>query len=397
MIRPGQPAGTGLTSSRRRVFIAALFVFFAVFAVGLHLLIRRLEQHLTVGMGRRPQAPVQIDPDQLSDGDDHPLFLNPAFVWDRDVFVRPQSDYSWEMPIRSIDGRRETRALMQHVEHGIVRHEPLGPQPGRPVVLLLGDSHIYGVVTPRQNLYYRLETRLRARPGLEHCTVVNAGCAYYSLYQYVLRARSLWETLKPDLVVAVVFVGNDPVELEDVRRPHLDDALVERPMSRTPPPETTSQRWTRFIEAVPAPHRELFSQGLNQAMFFLDQPDRYDPVLAKARRAIELLDELCRQNGSELLVGLLPSFEDFADYRLPFEPGPSMQPVLAQQVNRRLRLALGTIVESRDVAVVDFFGVLHGADTLDVYAGDYHIWTVGHTLMADELLPVVAGKLGEAG
>lgn len=381
------------TVRRRRMFILFLLGFWALVLVLLVLFLPVWLAARRANAAARPVVSTRIDPAQLRDGDEHPFIHDRAFVWDRDVYVRPREGFTGHWMTTSIDGERRVVYRMTHFEHGIVRYEPLGANPGRPLILLLGDSQTYGVDAPQRNVYYLLERDLRSRPGLEHATVVNAACPYYSLYQYVVRARSLWERLKPDLVVVILFVGNDLLELEDLSRPHIDDGLNEQPHGGPAPGETTSARLKLFKRSVPAPYEGLFWQGMNQAIYFRQRAERRGVVMAKARRALELLAAKCRAEHVGLIVGLLPPFEDVVDYRLSFDVDPFLQDVLAQRSSRELRLELYGMVRELGVPVVDFFDVLRSSSDPDLYAGDFHLWAAGHALLAEALRPAIEEAL----
>ena len=329
----------------------------------------------------------------LKDGSTHPLFDDYGFVWDDVAYVRPRADYSFERTGASINGRKELPFRINLVEHGIVRHQPVGPQPGKPTVLLLGDSHFYATVSMKHHVYCLLEESLRVQPGLERTTVVNAACPFYSLYQYVLRARTLWGYIRPDAVVVLVFVGNDLLELEDLSRPHIDDELAERDISHNIPPETTEARRKLFERTALAPYRSLFWQGINQETYFLQNEQRYEVVLRKATRTVELMQAQCRQGGAKLVFALLPSYEDTYDYQLPFGLDPSIAGLIDRRANRCLRGDLKRIIEAKGLPVVDFHDCLNGAEQADLYDADFHIWTAGHALLSEALLPVVRSQL----
>ena len=93
-------------------------------------------------------------------------------------------------------------------------------------IVLLGDSLVLSVQVPfRQTFGELLEQRLNQRPSAYRYRVVNAGVQGYGPVEEQLFFRSIASTVQPDLVLPVVFVGNDAEEavssrhkLDDTRR-----------------------------------------------------------------------------------------------------------------------------------------------------------------------------------
>lgn len=344
------------------------------------------------GSDPRPDHRPRVIVYEVIDGVDYPDDAGKGIVFDRDAYVRPRENTVKDFRSHSIDDDRRIDYQVRHVQRGIIRHEPLDLESRSPRILLIGDSQMYGYAHMQDHLYYLLESGLQ-KSGWPEAIVVNASCPYYGLYQYVLRARSIADEVKPDLLLAVVFTGNDVLELEDVNRPHLDDELREQPLSTDAPVETTSLRFGLVKRTVPRRYEQLFWQGLNQAIYFHQRPARLEPALAKAVRSLELLDRFCDDRNAQLIVALLPSYEDVVDYELPFELDSSIDGILTDQVNRRIRVELKAAAEARGIPVIDLFDTLHGRADPYLYARDFHLWDHGHKLAAEALLPVVTDLL----
>jgi lysophospholipase L1-like esterase len=92
--------------------------------------------------------------------------------------------------------------------------EELGPKmPSERRVLLLGDSLVLSVQVPfAQTFGELLERRLNSRGGSVRYRVINAGVQGYGPVEEQLFFRSIVDVVRPDLVVPVVFVGNDAEE-----------------------------------------------------------------------------------------------------------------------------------------------------------------------------------------
>jgi hypothetical protein len=105
-------------------------------------------------------------------------------------------------------------------------------------IVLLGDSLVLSVQVPfRQTFGELLEQRLNQRQSAYRYRVVNAGVQGYGPIEEQLFFRSIANTVQPDLVLPVVFVGNDAEEavssrhkLDDTRRTTqvLADSLLTR-------------------------------------------------------------------------------------------------------------------------------------------------------------------------
>jgi hypothetical protein len=256
--------------SRRRWFrrILAGFVLLAgvaVFQIG-RAVVRALESRpVTLVVG-------PADPDDPSPHGD-------AYAADPVLGVRTRRNVEQRYEVHPLhapptEGGKD-RIVRRSDNLGLVRADDVTTLATGPRALLVGDSHLMGVVSNADNASDLLEKRLRAG-GRAGAAVYNGSCGFYSLYQEVLRLRSLAEMLKPDLFVVVCFLGNDFVELEDAGSPHLDDALVERPADPSPPPETTSER----MRWLALPEEMLFWRGMNQAAYFHLHPEPSEPVCA---------------------------------------------------------------------------------------------------------------------
>jgi len=312
------------------------------------------------------------------------------YVVDDRVGWRPRANVTVGNPIESLDGRVRRSFLRHHNNWGLIETDDFAGPPSKPAVLLLGDSHLMGIVSNEENASQLLQRFLRERPGRGSATVVNAASGNYSLYQYYLRARSLGDRIDPNLFLVVVFAGNDFYELEDPTRPHLDDQRSEAPAGTGASPEQTRQRLARL--RVPARNVELIHQGLNQASYLESRPERFPVVLAKAARAAELLGALAAEQGARCLFVLLPSF----DMVFPEQArllGPEVAALVAAQWNPRLHDAFLAELAARGLdAMTVLPAFLDHRDRL-LYAGDYHIWQDGHAVLEAAIRERVASLL----
>ncbi len=109
---------------------------------------------------------------------------------------------------------------------GIVIRTPQGSTPpdGARRIMLLGDSFVEGQqVEPDENLSVQLEAALNAgQPGAAH--VLNLGMSGFGPLRYLLVYRTFAPTYRPDVVIVMVFVGND--FSDDARLYHQDRILI---------------------------------------------------------------------------------------------------------------------------------------------------------------------------
>jgi hypothetical protein len=82
---------------------------------------------------------------------------------------------------------------------GLVSSRDINGLPSGKRVLLIGDSHLMGVVNQSDNAAEILERSLEKDPG--NVVVFNASSGLYSLYQLVLRARAVVDKLRPGVLV----------------------------------------------------------------------------------------------------------------------------------------------------------------------------------------------------
>jgi len=318
-----------------------------------------------------------------------------AYAADPVLGVRPRRNLEQRYVIHALhsppSGGGKDRIVRRSNNLGLVRSEDVTTLATGPRALLVSDSHLMGVVSNADNAADLLERRLRS-DGRVGAAIYNASCGFYSLYQEVLRLRSLAATLQPDLLVVVCFLGNDFVELEDAGSPHLDDALAERPADPAPPPETTSER----VRWLALPEMPLFWQGMNQAAYFHFHPERFEPVCAKAKRSLELLRDLAHERGAKALLVLLPGYDLVFPERVA-ALGDTARQASATGANGRLRVRLQEAAAELGIATVDVLDAFRADAREDLYASDYHIFRRGHALLAERMAPAVAAQFTACG
>lgn len=267
---------------------------------------------------------------------------------------------------------------------GFIRSDDLPETLTGPRIVVLGDSHIMGVVATEDNVGPVLERLLRADSATPDALVLNAGCSFYSLYQYVLRARTLVAKFTPSVLLVVVFLGNDFLDLERQLWPYLTDALTESGGNPNPPPERTSAR--REALALPDDYRMQYAfwQGLNQAAYLHWNPARVPFIHRKTQRCLELFAELAEAQGVKLLFALLPSIDLIFPDRLVTASEP-VREVIESGVQSDLYTWFAAELTRRNLEFVDLVPVFRADGHLDLYAVDCHIWRRGHRLLAESV------------
>lgn len=366
-----------MTARRGKLLLAAATTLVA--AVAASLVYRASSgRHRTVVVEHDPAAADEV----TWDGQDQ-------YVVDPVAGLRCRRSSTVRHPMTGCDlSDPQVEIVKRRDAHGFLRDGELPASLDRPTVLVVGDSHVDGVVSTPDNVSSRLETVSVATAEPYYC--LNAACGYYSLWQHVLRARDLLPEWKPRVVVVVVFLGNDFLELDNPKVPHLDDDLRELPPMPLSAAETTSARQADL--GLQPPRMQLFWQGLNQALLLQREPHHLDRWMRKAGHAVATMERAAREHDARVVWVLLPS----CDLVFP-EHAKSLSKLAAEVVaggsQRRTRDAFAALLARLQVRVVDAEPAFRQDGRLGLYALDYHIYRAGHALLADVLAPVVAGLL----
>jgi hypothetical protein len=218
-------------------------------------------------------------------------------------------------------------------------------------ILVTGDSHTDGFVDNADSFAARLESMLT---GAE---VLNAGANVYSPYNFA-GCFEHFQYLHPDLLIAVVYTGND---FHDVIRV----AATRNMVDPKPMPVGYDIEIKRAIDA----HLGVFHQGGNQQMYFDAMPCMKAESVRLTADELARLKAVCIANGSDLLVVLLPTkFDtDAPEITTP---------------HRRLALSLSDQLRSKGVDVFDPFDAFIESNDELFWHADYHLNVAGHELLA---------------
>ena len=280
-----------------------------------------------------------------------------------------------------------------------VRDRDVAPKaPGERRMVVLGDSLVMSVQVPVEDTFVaRLERRLNAsaEPPATY-RVINAGVQGYGPVEEYLFHREVTSALQPDIVILALYPGNDAVE-----------AGATAYKLREPGPSRSADAdlgaWQRFTQWRRRMIRKsiVLQVARLRVMTVLDRfgwrpeidpplrtylpdaPPEIDKGLEVTRDVVSRLDALTRQEGSRLVVVLLPArFQvDDGDYgRLKEIVARSGQTLDRDRATERFKAALSGL----NVPVFDALPPLReAARQADVYMqSTAHFTPAGHEALA---------------
>lgn len=197
---------------------------------------------------------------------------------------------------------------------GVRDDEPIGPKgPGEKRVVVLGDSLVLSVqVQAAQTFCERLEARLNSAASGMRWRVINAGVQGYGPVEQWMLFDRVVAGFEPDIVMMVVFVGNDALEAADAA----ETLVTGRPKVVTEP---GARQWRRLIrssvvlQAVRVRWDQLrsrFSLGTPErplASYLADPPAVVGEGLARSREAFGRIADRARAIGAAPAFVLMPA------------------------------------------------------------------------------------------
>jgi lysophospholipase L1-like esterase len=281
---------------------------------------------------------------------------------------------------------------------GLRDDEEIGPKPpGERRIVLLGDSLVLSVQVPFEQTFGELlERRLNARSGATRYRVINAGVQGYGPIEEQLFFRRIADSVQPDLVIPVVFVGNDAEEAVASK------AKLSGPQTAAAPTENTSLRTRlrrlvrgsmvlqilrlriisateRFSSTVAPPEPPLQSYAANPA-------PRIAEGLSIARSSIEDIMGTAAAIGASTAIVLMPArFQvDDADYgRLKAGVAASGGELLRDAASERFDRALASLPVPRLDVLQALRRAPAGPDLF--YQETVHLTPRGHEVVAEAL------------
>jgi lysophospholipase L1-like esterase len=280
---------------------------------------------------------------------------------------------------------------------GVRDEEEIGPKARTERrIVVLGDSLVLSVQTPFEQTFGELlERRLNSRGSRYRFRVVNAGVQGYGPVEELLFWKALAPRLEPDLVIEVVFVGNDAEEavgsaarLETGRRSEskaLRDSVVarlRRVIRRSMVLQTlrlrvvaVTQRVTWRLTAPEPPLQTYAAQPV----------PRIAEGIAVTRRCLEQIGAIAAASGARMAVVLMPArFQvDDADYeRLREAVAQAGGELVRDAATARFDKALSGLYYPR----LDLLPALRRAAGQDLFFQQTaHLTPYGHEVVAEAL------------
>lgn len=248
-------------------------------------------------------------------------------------------------------------------------------------VLVTGDSHVDGVVPNEENFCALLERRLLEQGVAPTVEVLNAGVGGSTIPNY-LGVLERFKGLKPDVVMATVYGGND----------FFAQCVFERYL-RGLEPHVRSPAIDPVLKAG-AETGGVLAQDLLQALYFLANPQDEPLAVAGALEDLLAMRQQSEALGARFLVAYLP-------------PGSAVQyPLFAEKYGKALGLAgveraalevsqriADRVIEGlaqAGVTVVDLRPALAANAQPCYWFADMHLSTRGNAVVAQALEPVLA-------
>jgi len=252
-------------------------------------------------------------------------------------------------------------------------------------VLVAGDSHTGGLVSPSESFTGVAERVLQERLGRADVEVLNAGVGYTSpsCYLDVLHKHL---ALEPDVFVAVLFAGND----------FLEELLIAH-FAELSPMTATSDEYYELATRVWKSHEAPFSQGLNQAYRWKCFPAEVEPSRARARDAYREMARVCAAHGIRFLAVLLPTKMDVdEDDRPAWREGARRLGLEEEDVGRSLVVARRLFDELRAAGIecLDPCEEMVRSEEVLYWVRDYHLSLAGNALLGRQLGTRLAPWLG---
>jgi hypothetical protein len=280
---------------------------------------------------------------------------------------------------------------------GVRDDEEIGaklPQERR--IVLLGDSLVLSVQVPfHQTFGELLEQRLNSRPSAFRYRVINAGVQGYGPVEEQLFFRAIAGTVQPDLVIPIVFVGNDAEEalssrekLDETRATSqiVADSLVTRVRRLVRRSMVLQILRLRLVAATERLSPSLAPPEPPLQSYAAQPAPRIAEGLAVARGSIEDIARTASAAGAVTAVVLMPArFQvDDGDYgRLKEIVAAAGGSLVRDAATARFDQVLSPLGIPRLDLVPALRGALPGPDLF--YQETVHLTPRGHAVVAEAL------------
>jgi hypothetical protein len=259
------------------------------------------------------------------------------------------------------------------------------------LILVVGDSHTFGVADNDELFTSRLQRRLQERRDGRTYEVVNAAVPGTGPFEYRRSVRRHL-ALDPQLVVVVPFVGND---FWDTLK--YDAFLTKQPLAMLGPDDQRRMALARSRHLW----RPIMAQGIGQAFEFNGQPENAARALRATTEVFDDIVEATRERSIPLLVVPLPAKPEVDREGDHAEELVALLGVLEMDpgrfaVNRRLADELVKHHRRLDIAVFDPVQAMLEHDRPLYWSKDHHLGLEGHRWLGDALVEPVLEALSPA-
>jgi hypothetical protein len=254
-----------------------------------------------------------------------------------------------------------------------------------PRVLVLGDSHTFGLVENDESFPNLIEQKLRSERGGAPCEVINAGASGTGPFETRALLGLLLAELQPDLVVFVLYAGNDYLNTQAFA-----DFEARRP--RTPLPRDAQLRFKAARER----ERERMAQHMSQVHTFKYRTGDCEVALAATLECLREMAMYCSERGARFLVAVLPPKEDVDLGDLGHMRAVRDELELCDEdfaLVRRLTEHCLLGLEAAHIPALDLTPQLTGKPVPLYWTRDHHLDVAGHRAVALALLDPVRSLL----
>ncbi|WP_299887527.1 SGNH/GDSL hydrolase family protein [uncultured Lacinutrix sp.] len=198
----------------------------------------------------------------------------------------------WGTPQQKLTTERRTNNLGFREDNDIIEKRQNEYR-----ILVTGDSHTDGVLKHNPQSFVNIwEEKLNASDSLSYYNCINGGVGYYTFRNY-LGFLKKYTHLKPDMYIINVFTGNDFREA-----PVFED-------DRTNITNVFKNTYTRIKKRFYKAEKKAipFTQGIEQTLYFCSFPSEKEKSLRLAKKYMQEIKKICKQENIQLVVTLLPS------------------------------------------------------------------------------------------
>jgi lysophospholipase L1-like esterase len=246
--------------------------------------------------------------------------------------------------------------------------------PGITRILVTGDSHIDGVVYNMESFPNQLESLLNNRGKNPRFECINGAVGHYGPQNYSGFLKRFLH-LKPDIFILVLYTGND----------FINTLFIEEFNGGF----QTPQRPPGYYEKMEAANKILnnsFPQSLNQILLFKTFPELVDKAMEITKTHLDIINQLCKENGIQFLVALLPTKVDI-EMHMDLDRIKAANEILQFSekdfgINRQLTESLISWLIKKKINYIDLYSPMKKKLRKLFWQKDHHLNNRGHKVIA---------------